>query len=174
MPAHGFSDGEWGFDPQAGDAVLAVADALGPIDAVVAHSSGTPIAARSLLEGIPAERIVLIAPPLRDDSRWLRYADRTGVSREVALAAEAMYKEAQGTARADFFLRTSLPTIDADVLIVHSIDDERMPFSDSEEVVAECPRATLLAVEGLTHRRTARDSEVVAKMADFLTDGTRP
>ena len=173
MPAHGFSDGEWGFDPQAGDAVLAVAGALGRIDALVAHSSGTPIAARSLLEGVPAERMVLIAPPLRDDNRWLRYADRMGVSREVALAAEAAYKEIQGPARAEFFLRTSLPTIDADVLIVHSIDDERMPFSDSEDVVTACPHGALLAVKGLTHRRTTRDPTVVAEMADFLTDGTR-
>ena len=39
LPAHGFSEGEWGLGPQAADGIAAVAAAMGPIDAVVAHSS---------------------------------------------------------------------------------------------------------------------------------------
>ena len=38
LPAHGYSEGEWGLGPQAADGIAAVAAALGPIDAVVAHS----------------------------------------------------------------------------------------------------------------------------------------
>jgi pimeloyl-ACP methyl ester carboxylesterase len=38
LPAHGFSEGEWGLGPQAADGVAAVVAAIGPIDAVVAHS----------------------------------------------------------------------------------------------------------------------------------------
>src|SRR4029078_9185350 len=44
MPAHGFSVREWGLNPEAVDAVLAVTTALGPVDAVVAHSSGAGVA----------------------------------------------------------------------------------------------------------------------------------
>ena len=38
LPAHGFSEGEWGLGPQAADGIAAVVTAMGPIDAVVAHS----------------------------------------------------------------------------------------------------------------------------------------
>ncbi len=127
MPAHGFSDGEWGLHPQAGDAVLAVAAALGPIDAVVGHSSGAAIAALALREGLAVERAVFVAPPLRAANRWLRVADRLGYSRDVAAAAQATYEERIGRARAGFDLRTELPTLDVDLLVVHSVDDERMP-----------------------------------------------
>jgi pimeloyl-ACP methyl ester carboxylesterase len=62
-----------------------------------------------------------------------------------------------------------LPTLATSLLLVHSVDDERMPISDSREVVPLCPDAELLVVEGLAHRRTARDPEVVARIADFVT-----
>ena len=142
MPAHGFSDGEWGLHPQAGDAVLAVAAALGPVDAVVGHSSGAAIAALALREGLTVERAVLVAPPLRAANRWLRVADRLGYSRDVAAAAQATYEERIGRARADFDLRTEVPTLDVDLLVVHSVDDERMPFSDTEAVVPNPPAPT--------------------------------
>src|SRR4029079_6769528 len=106
--------------------------------------------------------------------RWLRVADRLGYSREVAAAAQATYEERIGRARADFDLRAELATLDVDLLVIHSVDDERMPFGDSEEVVRKSRRAELLAVSGLTHRRTARDPEVVARIADFLTPGRAP
>ncbi|HEY7438787.1 MAG TPA: alpha/beta hydrolase family protein [Acidimicrobiia bacterium] len=169
MPAHGFSDGEWGLHPQAGDAVLAVAAALGPIDAVVGHSSGAAVAGLAIREGLTADRAVLIAPPLRGDNRWLRVADRLGYSQDVAIAAQTIYEERIGRARADFDLRSELPRVNVDLMVIHSVDDERMPFSDSQEVVRQCSGAELLAVTGLTHRRTARDVEVVVRTADYLT-----
>jgi hypothetical protein len=58
--------------------------------------------------------------------------------------------------------------LDVDLLVIHSVDDERMPFSDSRDVVSGCRRADLVAVNGLTHRRTARDPEVVARVVEFL------
>ena len=114
-------------------------------------------------------RAVLIAPSLRGDNRWVRVAARIGYSQEVASAAQARYEEGLSRARVDFDLRRALPTFDVDLLVVHSVDDERMSFSDSQAVVSECRTAELFATHGLTHRRTARDPEVVARVADFLT-----
>jgi pimeloyl-ACP methyl ester carboxylesterase len=171
MPAHGFSDGDWGLHPQAADAVLAVAAELGPVDAVVGHSSGASIAGLAIREGLAVDRAVLIAPPLRGDNRWLRLAARLGYSQDVARAAQATYEEGISRARVEFDLRSALPSLDVDLLVIHSVDDERMPFSDSRDVVSECRRADLVAVNGLTHRRTARDPEVVARVVEFLVRG---
>ena len=66
-------------------------------------------------------------------------------------------------------LRTALPTLDVNLLLVHSTDDERMPFVDSQEVVALCRTRDLFAVHGLAHRKTARDPEVVTRIARFVT-----
>jgi len=169
MPAHGYSGGEWGLNPEAVDAVLAVSNALGPVDAVVAHSSGGGVAGMGLDEGLPADRAVLVAPPLRGDDRFLRYAKRRGISPDVAAAARAIYDDRLGAGRAAFDLRAALPTLDVSLLLVHSTDDERMPFSDSQDIAARCPNAELFAVGGLGHRKTARDPAVVGRISDFLT-----
>jgi hypothetical protein len=169
LPAHGFSEGEWGLAPQAADGIFAVTGALGPIDAVVAHSFGSGAAMLAMSEGLTVDRAVFIAPPLRTSNRWLRYAERLGVSEEVAFSAQSIYEQRIGPARASFDFRAELGDLDADLLVIHSADDERAALSDSPEVLPNCRRGELVVVDGLTHRRTARDPEVVARGADFVS-----
>jgi pimeloyl-ACP methyl ester carboxylesterase len=172
LPAHGLSEGEWGLGPQAADGIAAVVAAMGPIDAVVAHSFAAGGVILAMSEGgLAVDRMVLVAPPLRTGNRWLRYADRLGVSDDVAFAAQAIYEERIGPARASFDFRAELIDLDVDLLVVHSADDERFPLQDSQEVVPKCRGGELVVVEGLSHRRSARDPEVVARIAAFVSDG---
>jgi pimeloyl-ACP methyl ester carboxylesterase len=170
LPAHGYSEGEWGLGPQAADGVASVAADVGPIDAIVAHSFGAGGAMLAMSEGLVVGRVVLIAPPLRTSNRWLRYAERLGVSEAVAFEAQSIYEERIGPARASYDFRAELAELDVYLLVIHSADDERAALSDSQEVVPTCRRAELVVVDGLSHRRTARDPEVVARIADFVTD----
>lgn len=171
LPAHGASGGDWGMGWEAADAIHAVAAELGPVDAVVAHSFGCGAAVGAMCEGLNVLRAAFVAPPLQATNRWLRAAERLGVSVDVANEARRRYLEAVGMHRGGWTVRTAYPSLDAELLIVHSRDDERAPFSDAEEVVVLCRRARLIPVDGLTHRRTARAPEVVAEIARFLTAG---
>ena len=96
LPGHGASGGDWGVSFEGTDAIVAVADAMGPIDAVVALHRGCGMAVAAILEGWAVQRAVLIAPPLVEGDRWRRYADRLGVSDDVALAAKAAYFDRVG------------------------------------------------------------------------------
>src|SRR5687767_5801133 len=100
LPAHGASGGEWGMSFEGTDATVAVADALGPIDAVVAHSAGCGMTTAAIGEGWAVDRAALIAPPLGTRDRWLRKAASIGVPEDVAVAAKRMYFEAIGADRA--------------------------------------------------------------------------
>jgi pimeloyl-ACP methyl ester carboxylesterase len=170
LPGHGASGGDWGVSFEGTDAIVAVADGLGPIDAVVAHSAGCGMTVAAIGEGwTTVERAALIAPPLREGDRWRRYADRLGVGEDVALAAKAAYFQRVGEARATWSPRTAYLEIDVDFLVVHSRDDERNPVSDTAEVIPQNQRARLELVDGLTHRRTARDPAVVNVVAEFVS-----
>jgi pimeloyl-ACP methyl ester carboxylesterase len=168
LPGHGASGGDWGVSFEGTDATVAVADMLGPIDAVVAHSAGCGMSVAAIGEGWSVQRAALIAPPLREGDRWRRYADRLRVSEEVALAAKAAYFERVGEARANWSPRTAYLALDIDLLVVHSRDDENNPVRDTVEVIQQNPRARLELVDGLTHRRTARDHAVIELVADFV------
>jgi pimeloyl-ACP methyl ester carboxylesterase len=168
LPGHGASGGDWGVSFEGTDAIVAVAGSLGPIDAVVAHSAGCGMAVAAIGEGWSVARAALLAPPLREGDRWRRYADKLAVSDEIALAAKAAYFERVGPTRASWSPRSAYLALDMELLVVHSRDDENNPALDTEEVIHQIPRARLEVVDGLTHRRTARDPTVINLVADFV------
>lgn len=168
LPAHGVSGGDWGLGSEATRAIETIAETCGPIESIVAHSFGCGAASLAITDGVRVARAVFIAPPMRSGNRWQRYADRLGVPTEVAAAAEQAYLARHPPSHATWRARDALPRLDLELLVVHSVDDERNPYSDSAEVVPLHPRGDLLTVRGLTHRRTARDPEVVRGIADFV------
>lgn len=169
LPGHGASGGDWGMSFEGTDAVVAVAAAVGPIDAVVAHSAGCGMTTAAIGEGWHVDRAVFIAPPLSRGDRWLRKASTLGVTEGVALAAKALYYDAIGPEREGWEPRAAYAALDLDLLVVHSRDDERFPSTDTEDVMRAHPRANLVFVDGLSHRRTARDARVINVVADFVT-----
>jgi pimeloyl-ACP methyl ester carboxylesterase len=168
LPGHGASGGDWGVSFEGTDAIVAVAEALGPIDAVVAHSVGCGMTAGAIGEGWKVERAALIAPPLAEGDRWMRYAQKLGTTEEIALAAKAVYYAAHGLEREAWRPLTAYSDIDVDLLVVQSRADERNPAENAQRVIPRNPRARLVLVDGLTHRRTARDPGVINLVADFV------
>lgn len=168
LPAHGRSEGETGYGSEWADACLSVASALGPVRAIVAHSAGCGPAVMAVREGVAASRLVLVAPALRYGNRWRRVAERTGVSADVATRAQAMYEARLPPARVGFQVQDELPNVAADVLLVHSVDDERMSATETEGVSRKCPRAELFLTSGVSHRRTARAPDVVAAAVELI------
>ena len=63
------SGGDWGVSFEGSDGIVAVADALGPVDAVVAHSAGCGMTAGAIGKGWTVERAAFIAPPLGEGDR---------------------------------------------------------------------------------------------------------
>ena len=62
-PAHGRSTGRFASLPEFARALRAVADRAGEIHGIVGHSLGGSAACLAMREGLPARRLVLVAPP---------------------------------------------------------------------------------------------------------------
>ena len=56
-------------------------------------------------------------------------------------------------------------------LIVHCRDDYEVAFHQGERIHDSWPGATLLATEGLGHRRILKDPEVITATVSFLRTG---
>lgn len=167
-PAHGLSDGGRGHAPEVADAIAAVAHALGPIKAIVAHSVGCWGAALAINEGLAAERFVLIAPPSgQAEDRWRRAAARMGMSEAELMAAVGRMKqslEAQGRDTLD----AMAPKLDLPMLFVHSRTDDRCPFDGAEAMATACKDARFYPLEDADHRASAQDAEAIAAITYFL------
>lgn len=173
LPAHGASTGEWAVSFEGTDAIFAIDPVLGPFDAVVGHSFGCGVSIGAIGEGWSVDRAVFIAPAVStsDRSRWLRKAEQLGVPTDVAAAAEAQYLRVHGPARAAWRPAPAYLALEVDTLVVQSRDDEHNDVAAVVEVFTDHPHARLALVDGLAHRRTARDPAVVELIADFVDPG---
>lgn len=182
LPAHGFSGGERCMVAEVADAVGAVARELGPIDAVVAHSFSANGTAIAVAEGVPAARLVLIAPPgtYRQPSdaavgganpayaRWRRLADRLGFDAAVGEQAHDRYVASLGPVRAAWTFAEGLDRLDCDVVLMASIDDEKFNVAPARALAEQLPRGRFVELSGLDHRGSARHATAVAAILQAL------
>jgi len=180
LPGHGFSPAETHSVDSAGEAVVAVAKALGPIDSIVGHSFGCPASIYALSHGLTVDKAVMIASPMprtkgRGEEDWSRrwkdrQLERGADPVVVDRAAEIMAKEWEGKAGGHAMVEAEIPGMTAQALILHSMDDEQCPFGNSQEMAARWPGSELFPLDGLGHRLIAQDPEVIARVIAFVDD----
>lgn len=168
LPGHGLSEGDNGFAPAGAEAMMAVAKALGPVDAIAAHSIGCWATALAICEGLNADRVVLMAAPFGPTAeRWRRAALKLDFPAEIGDRALALYRERLGPARSRE-LHELLQSRTNPMLFIHSRDDERAPFEAARQVCANCANAQLLALDGAGHRETAQQRDAISGAVMFL------
>jgi pimeloyl-ACP methyl ester carboxylesterase len=161
LPGHGFSEAEMAGPEGAADALLAVAEQVGPVDAVVGHSFGCPVSILAMKRGLPARRAAMLAAAIPARRGWLdRLADRGVPEAVLTRMGELMGPiydvEADG------------PAMTAEALFLHSLDDDATPVENAETLAALWPGARLSLTDGLGHRLIAQDAAVLQQVVEFV------
>lgn len=171
LPAHGASHGSSTSIPASAQALLPVAQALGPFHAVIAHSIGTAVTVEAMAAGLPAGRVALLAAP----ARYLDYA--RGFAAQAGLTPDQTDEMIEALGELGIDVRAvSMPrrarALEVPALFVHSNDDRIVPVSDAIESVASWSGARLMRVDGLGHRRLLKDPSVVDAVIRFVAAPT--
>lgn len=169
LPAHGQSTGKRTNMLEAAAAIQGVADAIGPIDTVIAHSFGAGALAKALRNGLAVNKVVLISPPA--NLRWM--ADnfyqmlrlRPRIQKRIEILVNNHYGESIWK---DVSADQNLRGLTTPGLIVHDSEDMEVPFSQTEALLDIWPNVQLLRTNGLGHRRILRDKKVIQRVMDFL------
>jgi pimeloyl-ACP methyl ester carboxylesterase len=171
-PAHGDSTGRQLYLTDQADCVAAVAHAVGPLHAIVAHSFG---AAAVLLArqrgGAEARRHVMIAPNVLIDDALARFARAVALDDRDRASFEHQLENRSGVPLEALTLERLVGTRDAALLVLHDRDDREVPFVHGERLAAAWREATLRPTVGLGHRRILRDDRVVAETVEFVRHG---
>jgi pimeloyl-ACP methyl ester carboxylesterase len=170
-PAHGQSSGSRATLLDFRDAVRAVGLAARPLAGVVAHSLGATAAALAVHEGLPAERVVFLAPPADPAPFFRRFLGTLGIAPALAPSIEATFERQTSFRWQDLVVPALTPAPRVPLLVVHDRSDREVPWHDGAAIAAAWPDAALVTTERLGHRRLLRDSGVVARVVDFLTGG---
>ncbi|HET7793355.1 MAG TPA: alpha/beta fold hydrolase [Rhizobacter sp.] len=175
FPAHGRSPGWRATLPQFSRALWAASSRLGPLHAVVAHSLGAVAAAHATANGLPVQRLALLAPS-PPPAQFLGWFGRSlglgeGISQRMGTAIERVEGVPLGRFEPAWLgPRLALPT-----LVVRDEDDRISPPVVGQRLAQAIAAAQLVTTRGLGHRRMLADANVAAAVARHLLDeGERP
>jgi pimeloyl-ACP methyl ester carboxylesterase len=172
LPAHGASRGRVSNLPQFSRAIeyatarMQVQDAAP--SAVVAHSLGASAAAHAVSRGLATARLVLLAPAASPYEFTHQFAQMLGLSERTRAAMQRRIEASEGVLMRQFEPPAVGPRIALPTLIVHDRGDRINRFADAQAYRDHIAGATLLATEGLGHRKILQEPAVVAAVADFV------
>ncbi|WP_432728714.1 alpha/beta fold hydrolase [Variovorax sp. W6] len=172
LPAHGRSAGTMSNSPQFARAIAYVAARLAAdghaLRAAVAHSLGANGLALAAARGLPAERLVLLAPPASPREYTRYFAHTFGLSEATRLAMQRLFESREGVLMPQLEPAAVGPRIAQPTLIVHDRDDRVNRFADAEAYRDAIGGAQLVATQGWGHRRILKEAEVLAQVARFV------
>lgn len=158
FPAHGLSPGRRTNLADCARAMLAVCDAFGPIDGVVAHSFGGLVTLLLAQGGPPLDhphpigRFVLVSCPNKLSEVSHDFGRRLRLGPVAQRYYERHLERVGHRAVAMFSAAELLRGVENPVLVIHGRDDDEVAFRNAEEIVAAHPSARLVAFDGLGHR----------------------
>lgn len=172
MPAHGASSGSISNLPQFARALEYASARLQQqghrLHAVVAHSLAANAAAYAASRGLPAQRLVLLAPPSSPLEYTRLFAAVFGLSEGTRARMQARIEAREGILMRQFEPAQVGPRIDRPTLVVHDRGDSINRFADGEAFTGAIAGARLLPTEGLGHRRILKEAAVLEEVATFL------
>ncbi|RYX95423.1 MAG: alpha/beta hydrolase [Comamonadaceae bacterium] len=172
MPAHGRSKGSVSNLPQFARVIDYVTARLRQdghvIEGVVAHSLGANAAAWAMSRGLPAERLVLLAPPASPYEFTRLFATVFGLSESTRAAMQQRVEAREAMVMPQFEADAVGPRIKARTLVVHDREDRINPFADGVAFSEAIEGAQLMATQGLGHRRMLSEPSVLAAVSSFL------
>jgi len=178
MPAHGNSRGTRTNLPQFARAIDYVTRRLqqegADIVAVVAHSLGANAAAFAASRNLPAQRLVLVAPPASPLQFTRLFAHVFALSERTRAGMQQRIETTEAILMPDLEPAAVGPRIAMPTLIVHDRGDRINAFADGVAYSEHIRGARLVATEGLGHRRVLADAAVVAEIGEFIAAGVTP
>lgn len=167
LPAHGASSGKRAPIPLIAKAIRLVADTVGPLHGIIAHSIGCAATVTSLTRGLSVERAVLLSSPSNYRHQARLIGRMVGIDDAGWPAMEAELS-ALGTELADIDFSTMAKTLTIPALVMHSDDDRVVPMEDARAATALWRGAMFRLLSGLGHMRVLSDADVIASSVAFI------
>jgi pimeloyl-ACP methyl ester carboxylesterase len=167
-PAHGVSGGRWASLTRFAAAIAHVAQTLGPVHALIAHSLGGAAAGLAISRGLHVERLIEIGPPA-DALAWFRSQARAlGLGEGVERIARSQVERRLGVGFDRLNPEAIGPGVDTPALVIHDRLDREVPWFEGARVAKALPHATLMTTLGLGHSRILVEPAVIDAAQRFL------
>ncbi|WP_297792629.1 alpha/beta fold hydrolase [uncultured Marinobacter sp.] len=153
-PAHGRAQGESTDLFEMADVTTHVAASVGQIHGVLAHSLGCIAVARSIADGLQANYLAMLAPPVSLAATMKSLGRQFGLSPEALSVHLQLMEEQFGSSVWDKLDLEALSlSLTQQGLIVIDDDDTSVSPEESQRVAGNWARSEVLRTSGLGHNR---------------------
>lgn len=173
-PAHGNSTGKQTNFIDYGGAIQTVMQQMGPVDFIVAHSFGAA-ATLSVLSRMPehgVKKVVSLGAPSKLEDMLSVWTGFLGLSPAVEASMARRIVDRVGVPLASLSVETAVANLTIPGLIIHDQQDQMVAFSNAEAIHRRWRGSDLLPTEGLDHRGTLYNKDVLRTVAAFLAHET--
>ncbi len=167
-PGHGDSKVRLSSLPEFAQAIRDLAQAVGPVHGLVAHSFGAPGSALALQQGLRLDRLVFVAAPADLEPFTVEFSRLLGLNPRVRSHMMRQIEETFGIAWSKLHRISLQPTDSVELLVVHDRDDPEIPFDNAFTISSRWHASRVLATSGRRHRRIPRDAAVIEGVGEFL------
>lgn len=167
-PGHGHSSGTISSVIHAGKAALKLANHLGSVHGIIAHSTGSTAALWAMANGLSVRRSVHLGGP----------TSLTAFVLDTAHAHSLNERQARKfCAWAEEFMEINMDSVDLPALsmglkhiglIIHDSDDREVSPAQSKALHVVWTRSVFIETKGLGHRRLLSDQEVIDSVTKFV------
>lgn len=168
---HGASEGRLSSAPQLARALIALARAAGPPHAIVAHSLGAVVTTLAMEWGMPAQRVVFLAPNADPVAHTLRWAHYLGLRADVVARMRAASERRIDFSWGDLNVLAKAPHRKTPLLVIHDAQDPVVPWTEGAAIADTWPDSRLVTTSGLGHSEIVRTPAVIAQAVAFLEVG---
>jgi pimeloyl-ACP methyl ester carboxylesterase len=172
-PAHGISHAKRTNLVDYGHAVREAIDQFGPVFAIVGHSFGGATTLLAASDGLPVERLVILAAPARLMDLVNVFCGMLSLSPRINQEIRSNILKLVGKPAEYFSMEIAAPKVKQPGLLVHDRRDPVVPYSDGEAIIAHWKNARLFSTDGLGHRNIRQNAAVIQEILGFLDEEVR-
>lgn len=153
----------------------ALAEIVGPLDAIIGHSLGGTATSLALGQRLlKVKRAALLAPAVSPwDFSW-DFARMIGLPAERVPGMVARTEERVGAKADALNAAEAVRSLETPVYIVHDPEDLDVPFEHSRKLATAWAGATLIPRPDLGHRKILKDAETIRGVVGFVRGGVAP
>jgi pimeloyl-ACP methyl ester carboxylesterase len=169
---HGDSPGTRLSLPELASCIRQVADELGGVYGVVAHSMGGAATTLALSDGLQVERAVFISPPADPRAFLHTFSEALSITDEVRTRLKERVERHIGISIQSMRADLLASSMRIPLLVVHDRNDKEVPVQGGQSIANSWPNAELILTEGFGHQRILR-AEPVTNVAVHFIDAAK-
>jgi pimeloyl-ACP methyl ester carboxylesterase len=172
-PAHGISHAKQTNLVDYGRAVREAIEQFGPVFAIVAHSFGGATTLLTAADGLPVERLVILAAPARLMDLVNVFCGMLSLSPRINQEIRSNTLKLVGKPVEYFSADVAVRQVKQPGLLIHDRRDPVVPYTDGEAIASNWKDGRIFSTDGLGHRNIRQNAAVIQEILGFLDEEVR-